>query len=320
MGFFSWRCAKTDLPILAGAKRWPGDLRHLCEAVLVLPSGTTVHGTYDGSGRLGMASVKGDQAEGLAAAGNLSGVPDARLVLGHAYAGERHDDLKPSRDDPGQGFFHDDDALRDLIMGLEPLPEMDDREFDEVANGLMGGRFLKSSLEREAMLGKLRDGIRDAAAAADPATVHELRRQRDALVQVPVGPRNPAGALAFGAGDVIRTDLGGGMSATVYGPRAKDGPEAATVHVRVGDEETSYTNFVAGIPSRRLAGKGPVDMAATDGELLLKSGKLVFLLSTADGAVAMDIWIGVHHQAGNSRVWPAAMPAPDDGVEADFRP
>jgi len=121
MGFFSWRCAKSGKPILAGSVGWPDDLRHLADVVLVLPGGT-VSGRYDGYGHLDGARGKGargmDEVAGTAEEEGVEYVAKTvKLVLASEYAGERYDDLPPSRHEPYQGYFWDVDDLRDVVAG-----------------------------------------------------------------------------------------------------------------------------------------------------------------------------------------------------------
>jgi len=71
--------------------------------VMLSKIGTVIHGFYDGYGRLdtelGELTIYEAMGEGDPG--------DAKMVLKRFYAGEKFDDLGPSRNDPGQGHFHD---------------------------------------------------------------------------------------------------------------------------------------------------------------------------------------------------------------------
>lgn len=135
MGFFSWTCAKTQLPIMATA-HWGADpdiAGSLCDAVLIAPEGVVARGRYDGYGRLGGFDI----IDG--GYGDLLDEGDAALVLSRWYDGERLGELeKRSLMEPGQGFFHE---REELLQRIEAVLQAGGRapaapEGDAVATGM----------------------------------------------------------------------------------------------------------------------------------------------------------------------------------------
>jgi hypothetical protein len=103
MGFFSWLCAATGLPILySGIDHWG-----LSRVVVIGPSGT-VTGTYDGYGR-----VTADDGFSFRLPLDKNYSPVGRLVIAEFYDPKQHtfDALKPNAPDPNQGYFWDDSDL-----------------------------------------------------------------------------------------------------------------------------------------------------------------------------------------------------------------
>jgi hypothetical protein len=104
MGFFSYTCAKTNLPVLASTS-WP---EKYSRVVVLDDEGNKFSGSYDGYGNL----ITRDGAEiELDPYGDsiLSG--KTKLVLKKFYDGETFEDLGRSNTDPGQGHFHNEDAI-----------------------------------------------------------------------------------------------------------------------------------------------------------------------------------------------------------------
>ena len=102
MGFYSYTCAKTNLPIMASTS-W-GD--EYSKVVVLGASGSKFNGTYDGYGRVMTddgAEVELDDSDIMT--GRM------KLVSKKFYNGERYDDLPPSKSDPGQGHFHDESKV-----------------------------------------------------------------------------------------------------------------------------------------------------------------------------------------------------------------
>lgn len=65
MGFFSYTCAKTGLPVMADAGASTEDLV-LCDATLVPRRGKCISGLYDGYGRLDGQEITEQVARGEA--------------------------------------------------------------------------------------------------------------------------------------------------------------------------------------------------------------------------------------------------------------
>lgn len=104
MGFASFTCAKTHLPIMAGTS-WPEP--EFCNVVMLTPNGDTVRGTYDGYCNL--STEAGDirlDFDAVAERGEI------KLVLAKFYQGEKFADLGVNGFEYGQGHFHDMGYIR----------------------------------------------------------------------------------------------------------------------------------------------------------------------------------------------------------------
>lgn len=106
MGFFSWRCAASDLPIMAEDAVFNTPWAIACRVVVLFRDGGRIIGTYDGYGR-----VYGDQGEV-----DLMDYreTDWRMAILSCYSSQTFDQLKPNRSDRGQGFFYSDQELTDF--------------------------------------------------------------------------------------------------------------------------------------------------------------------------------------------------------------
>jgi hypothetical protein len=102
MGFYSYTCAKTNLPIMASVS-W-GD--EYAKVVVLGESGSFFKGVYDGYGRV--LTPDGTEVE-MEDSKILSG--RLKLVLLKFYENERFEELGKSHSDPGQGHFHDEDLV-----------------------------------------------------------------------------------------------------------------------------------------------------------------------------------------------------------------
>jgi hypothetical protein len=102
MGFYSYTCAKTNLPIMASTS-W-GD--SFSSVVVLSEDGNIFRGSYDGYGRV--FTSDGMEVE-LNDSSIMSG--KVKLVSGSFYKGEKFSSLEKSRNDPGQGHFHDPDKV-----------------------------------------------------------------------------------------------------------------------------------------------------------------------------------------------------------------
>lgn len=108
MGFSSFTCAKTNLPILNTTSR---DGHPFAEVVLLERGRAPVRGGYDGYGRIGCESghevhLYDEGYDQKFKAG------EACLVIARYHAPtDRLEYLGRSRSEPGQGHFHDDDFI-----------------------------------------------------------------------------------------------------------------------------------------------------------------------------------------------------------------
>lgn len=98
MGFFSWTCAKTQLPVLA-APAWHRDAPDLCSVVVIKQDGSVIRGVYDGYGRVGDTPVADLMQNG------------AKMVIAKYYQGEPYSGLGCSGRAPGQGFSYRKEIL-----------------------------------------------------------------------------------------------------------------------------------------------------------------------------------------------------------------
>jgi hypothetical protein len=103
MGFFSYTCAKTNLPVLASTSWGENEYSRVH---ILCRDGSIMQGYYDGYGRIDLAS-----------GGTLEEFDDAilsgqwKLVLSKFYAAETFAELGVSRHEPGQGHFHDNEKI-----------------------------------------------------------------------------------------------------------------------------------------------------------------------------------------------------------------
>lgn len=95
MGFFSKLCSVTYIPVMADTTGMGDDAS---EVVAVFKNGSIVRGVYDGYGCVDGLDLLDDW-------------DDIKFVLRKYYAGQPYDELGESYDDPGQGFFHDDEDI-----------------------------------------------------------------------------------------------------------------------------------------------------------------------------------------------------------------
>lgn len=110
MGFFSWTCAKTNLPIMAG-EAW-GDFEDLTEVVLLTERGNfSVRGTYDGYGNIEATNLIDTGLSDLLDSGR------AKMVLAKFYDPkvDTYDNLGKSQFEPGQGYFHNEEFVLKCI-------------------------------------------------------------------------------------------------------------------------------------------------------------------------------------------------------------
>jgi len=107
MGFSSYTCAKTNLPIL-NSNSW-GYMPETYEVVMLFKNGDRVTGSYDGYGRVDLDI--GVAVESIHAAMENK---EAKLVLQKfCTPGDTFESIVGfSRREPGQGHFHDPARIR----------------------------------------------------------------------------------------------------------------------------------------------------------------------------------------------------------------
>jgi hypothetical protein len=103
MGFNSYVCAKSNLPILANC-RWGDKFPTLCKVVAVAEHGPVVIGNYDGYGRVAGIDVSSHVDK-----------KEAKLVLAEFYNNETLDQLGSCNRDPLQGAYHDEEFLTESL-------------------------------------------------------------------------------------------------------------------------------------------------------------------------------------------------------------
>lgn len=101
MGFFSWRCAKSDKPVMAEVAVRNTPWEFACKVIVLFKNGNKVAGTYDGYGRI-------DEFELLDHSDEVW-----RMCIERYYNGETFEELPQNKYDQGQGFFYSDEDLEE---------------------------------------------------------------------------------------------------------------------------------------------------------------------------------------------------------------
>ena len=101
MGFFSWRCAKSDKPVMAEVAVRNTPWAFASEVVVLFNNGDLISGTYDGYGRVDGVELIDYSEERW------------RMVIDQFYNGETFDQLSQNKYDQGQGFFYNDEDLQE---------------------------------------------------------------------------------------------------------------------------------------------------------------------------------------------------------------
>ena len=103
MGFFSWKCAKSDKPVMSSyaVDNTPWDFAS--KVVVVFKDGDKLSGTYDGYGNVGECNILDFDEQKW------------RMVIQRYYAGETFEQLPRNKYDQGQGFFYDDSDLERIF-------------------------------------------------------------------------------------------------------------------------------------------------------------------------------------------------------------
>lgn len=103
MGFFSWRCAKSDKPVMADMGVHNTPWHFASDVVVLFKNGDRISGRYDGYGRVdGFELVDLDESRW-------------RMVIRRYYNEETFDQLPQNKHDPGQGWFYDDADLDEFF-------------------------------------------------------------------------------------------------------------------------------------------------------------------------------------------------------------
>ena len=99
MGFFSWRCAKSNKPVMADVAVRNTPWAFASNVIVLFKNGDLISGTYDGYGRV----------DGF----ELIDHPEERwrMVIEKYYNRETFDQLAQNKYDQGQGFFYNDEDL-----------------------------------------------------------------------------------------------------------------------------------------------------------------------------------------------------------------
>ena len=101
MGFFSWRCAKSNKPVMAEVAVRGTPWEFASNVVVLFNNGDRISGTYDGYGRV----------DGF----ELIDYPEERwrMVIDQYYDSETYEQLLQNKYDQGQGFFYNDEDLQE---------------------------------------------------------------------------------------------------------------------------------------------------------------------------------------------------------------
>lgn len=125
MGFFSWKCAVTGLPICNVYTPLPA----LTRIVWIREGRAPVHGSYDGYGHI--LADRTEERDAIMKPGQVLELVDqtcvwndkdhfyglqGRLVLEEFYSGQTFEQLKPNKRDEGQGHFHNFKTLYRRLM------------------------------------------------------------------------------------------------------------------------------------------------------------------------------------------------------------
>jgi hypothetical protein len=103
MGFFSWKCAKSNKPVMAGMGVANSPWDFASKVFVFFDNGDRISGTYDGYGRV-------DDFE-------LTEIDERRwrMVIQKYYSGETFSQLAKNDYDPGQGWFYNDEDLEEIF-------------------------------------------------------------------------------------------------------------------------------------------------------------------------------------------------------------
>ena len=108
MGFFSWRCAKSNKPVMADVAVRNTPWAFASQVVVLFKNSSRITGTYDGYGRVDDFELLDLQESSW------------RMVIEKYYNSETFDQLAQNKYDQGQGFFYNDEDL-EQEFDHEPL-------------------------------------------------------------------------------------------------------------------------------------------------------------------------------------------------------
>lgn len=155
MGFFSFTCAKSNLPTLASTS-W-GD-HPFTQVVLIDKDGVVAQGTYDGYGRIFGTRRSGEGGLDIVDEGfyDRLGEGEVKIVLkSHYDPNDSFESLGRSHSDPGQGHFHDDtfiEACREVggFSSFDDYAAAYEHFADEDGDSMTAGDLLAWKMELEA--------------------------------------------------------------------------------------------------------------------------------------------------------------------------
>lgn len=107
MGFFSWKCAKTQKPIMAECAVKGSPWLFASRVTVLFEDGSVLKGVYDGYGRV----------ENSRAAFELTDIDQSqwRMVISEYYDSEPFHTFSLNKHDQGQGFFYNDEELETVF-------------------------------------------------------------------------------------------------------------------------------------------------------------------------------------------------------------
>ncbi len=109
MGFFSYTCAKSNLPALASTS-W--DDHPFTQVVLINKDGIVAEGAYDGYGRI--FGREDEDVFEMNDGGFFGFIENGKMkfvLKSHYDPNDSFDSIGKSNDDPGQGHFHNEDFI-----------------------------------------------------------------------------------------------------------------------------------------------------------------------------------------------------------------
>ena len=103
MGFFSWKCAKSEKPVMAEVAVQGTPWAFASKVIVLFNNGDHISGTYDGYGRVDGFEIVDRPEESW------------RMVIERYYNNESFEELSINKYDQGQGFFYSDEDLEEIF-------------------------------------------------------------------------------------------------------------------------------------------------------------------------------------------------------------